>query len=78
VLYAGGIPNELHASDFEYLIKNETKISILVGDKDEYLNEERRKTEMLKIDNLFGAKAELMIFDGTHEMKRDLINALVT
>ena len=77
VLYAGGIPNELQATDFEFLIKNKTKISILVGDKDEHLNEERQKTEMLKIENLFGGKAELTIFDGTHEMKRNLINALV-
>lgn len=76
VLYAGGIPNELQASDFDFLPENKTKITILVGDKDEYLNEQRRKTELLKIENLFGGKAEQIIFDGGHEMKRDLINGL--
>ncbi|MGB6152874.1 MAG: esterase [Pricia sp.] len=77
VLYAGGIPNELKASDFDFLRKNKTKVRILVGDKDEYLNEERRKTESEKIEKLFGAKAELIVFDGGHEVRKDLIVNLV-
>jgi len=77
VLYAGGIPNELKASDFDFLLKNKTEVSILVGDKDEYLNEERRKTESEKIEKLFGGKAELIVFDGGHEMRKDLIIDLV-
>ena len=77
VLFAGAIPNELEAAEFDFLVKNKTKVRILVGDKDEYLNEERRKTESEKIKNLFGGKAEQIIFDGTHEMRRDLVHGLV-
>ena len=78
VLYAGGIPNELQTSDFDFFHKNNTTITVLVGDKDEYLDEERRKTESKKIGTLFNGKAEQIIFDGTHELKRDLINGLIS
>lgn len=77
VLYAGGIPNELKTSDFDFLVENKTKVSILVGDKDEYLNAERRKSEAEKIERLFSGKAEQLIFDGGHEMKKNLINGLI-
>ncbi len=77
VLYAGGVPNELHASDFDFLVKNDTKVSLIVGDQDEHLTEERRKTEMEKIKKLFGGEAEVTIFEGGHELKRDLINTLI-
>lgn len=77
ILYAGAIPNELQASDFDFLLKNNTKVSIIVGDKDEYLNEERRKTELAKIEKLFGGTAQVIIFEGGHEVNRDLISDLV-
>lgn len=77
VLYAGGVPNELEASDFDFLLKNNTKVSIIVGDQDEYLTEERRKTELKKIQKLFSGKEEVIIFEGGHEVKRKLINKLV-
>lgn len=77
VLYAGGIPNELQQSDFDFLLKNDTKVTVIVGDKDEYLTEERRKTESEKIRKLFDGKAEEILFEGGHEVKRDLINNLI-
>lgn len=77
VLYAGGIPNELQASDFEFLLKNKSKVSIIVGDQDEYLTEKRRETEAEKINMLFGGKAKFKVFSGGHEIKKDLIHALV-
>ncbi len=77
VLYAGGIPDELQASDFDFLHKDKTKVSIIVGNEDEYLTEERRKTELAKIEKLFGGKAGVLIFEGGHEMKSDLIHNLI-
>lgn len=77
VLYAGGLPNELTADDFAFLEKNRTKVTTFVGDKDEYLTEERRKKESKKIGGLFGGKAEQIIFEGGHEVKKELINNLV-
>lgn len=77
VLYAGGIPNELQASDFNFLLKNKTKVSIIVGDKEEYLNEEKLKTESDKIEKLFRGKAEQVIFEGGHEVKKNVLNTLI-
>lgn len=77
VLYAGGIPNVLCASDFDFLQKNDTKVSIIVGDQDEYVTEERRKTESEKIRKLFGGKAKEIVFEGGHEIKKDLIHNLL-
>ncbi len=78
VMYAGSIPNELQASDFDFLLKNKTKVSLIVGDQDEYLTDERRKTELAKIEKLFVGKAEVIIFEGGHEVKGELINKLVS
>ena len=77
VLYAGGIPDELQRSDFDFLLKNATKVTAIVGDKDEYVSDERRKTESEKIGKLFDGKAEEILFKGGHEVKRDLIKKLV-
>ncbi|CAZ98154.1 alpha/beta hydrolase [Zobellia galactanivorans] len=77
VLYAGGIPEELRASDFEFLAKNQSKITTLVGDADEYLTEERQALETKKIERLFGGKAKQILFKGGHEIKKELILNLV-
>ncbi|WP_273567099.1 alpha/beta hydrolase [Maribacter halichondriae] len=77
VLYAGGIPSELTAHDFHFLQSDKTKVTVLVGNKDEYLNEERLKEESKKIDLLFRGKAEQRIFEGGHELKKELINQLI-
>ncbi|NHF59244.1 esterase [Flavobacteriaceae bacterium TP-CH-4] len=76
VLYAGGIPDELSSSDFAVLEKNKTQVTIIVGDKDEYLTEERRKLESDKISKLFRGRAKEIIFKGGHEIKKELINQL--
>lgn len=77
VLYAGGIPNELKPSEFDFLLKNGTKVTVIVGDTDEYVTDERRKTESEKIEKLFGGKAKEILFEGGHEVKKDLIEKLV-
>lgn len=77
VLYAGGIPNELTKKDFDFLIETKTEIQVIVGDKDEYLSPERMETEKVKIDSLFQGKAKLIIFEGGHEVKKEIINSVV-
>jgi len=77
VLYAGGIPNELEPDDLNFLYDNGTKTTVLVGNQDEYIDEERLKVESKKIELLFRGKAEQRIFDGGHELKKELINTLI-
>ena len=76
VLYAGGIPNEFKADDFTFIEKQNTKVKIIIGNQDAYLNEERMQTETKKISKLFNNKAELLIFEGGHEVKKEIINTL--
>ncbi|MFK5974487.1 MAG: esterase [Flavobacteriaceae bacterium] len=77
VLYAGGLPNELRVDDFIFLEANTTEVTILVGNTDKYLTEERRQTESEKINALFHGRAKQLVFDGGHEIKKALINTLV-
>ncbi len=77
VLYAGGIPNELIPADFDFLRRNKTKIEIFIGNKDEYITEKRLNEELKKIRSLFEGQAEVIIFEGGHELKKEIINSLV-
>ena len=77
VLYAGGMPKELTPHDFAFLEKNETKVTVIVGDKDEYLTAERLPLVSEHIKKLFHNRAKELIFDGRHEVKKELINQLV-
>tara|TARA_R110000868_G_scaffold118534_4_gene314331 strand:- start:1097 stop:1741 length:645 start_codon:yes stop_codon:yes gene_type:complete len=77
VLYAGGIPNELKPNDFTFLNEQKSTVKIIIGTADEYLNEERMKIETEKIKKLFRNKAEIITFDGGHEIKKEIINNLV-
>lgn len=75
ILYAGGLPNELTAKDFESLIANGTEISMILGTKDEYLNKNRLEEESNKLDVLFKGQAKRITFDGGHEIKKEIINS---
>ncbi|GAB5474390.1 MAG: esterase [Maribacter sp.] len=77
ILYAGGIPNELTPDDFSFLETNNTSVSILVGNRDEYLNAERLQQESIKMEKLFKGRAKQIIFEGGHELKKELIHQLI-
>lgn len=77
VLYAGGIPNELTASDFNFLDFTATQIKIIYGDQDEFLTPERLKGEKVKIDSLFQGHAKIITFKGGHDVKPEIIEKLL-
>lgn len=76
VLYAGGIPNELNENDFTHL-GNNTQITIIVGNQDEYLTKERLSIEREKTQTIFNGRAKEHIFNGGHIIKKELINSLI-
>ena len=76
ILHSGGIPKELVAKDFDHL-NHRTKVKLIYGTKDEYLDAARIANEIERAQELFGDKVELMPFDGTHEVNVDYINQLV-
>ncbi len=76
VLMSGGIPKELESHDFEFL-KETTKVSLIYGTDDEYLNEEHMVYEKKRFYELFGNTAIITVFEGKHEVKKEVLNALV-
>jgi len=77
VLYAGGIPKELTSEDFSFLLDQQTEITVIVGNKDQYLTGNQLKYETGRIEDLFRGKAKQHIFEGGHEVKKEIINQLV-
>lgn len=77
VLYAGGIPNELNAQDFEHLNFDQIQIKAVYGEQDAYLNEKRLVHEKEKLDLLFQKQHEVITFKGGHEMVPKVLSRLV-
>lgn len=77
ILYAGGIPNELTAKDFEFMDWKNTSVKMVYGSEDAYLVPERLEVEKSKIEQLFQGHAEIITFNGGHEMRPELIANLI-
>ncbi len=75
ILCSGGLPKELESKDFKHL--KETKISLIYGTKDPYLNKERLENEKIKLKELFPENLNVIPFDGIHEMKPSILKSLV-
>jgi len=76
VLLAGGIPKELNADDFTFL-KGKTKVSFIYGTQDKYLITRFLGDAKQRFYDLFGKDAEIITFEGKHEVPKELINKLV-
>ncbi|SDI43867.1 alpha/beta hydrolase [Winogradskyella thalassocola] len=76
ILHSGGIPKELTVEDFEYLAKA-TKVKLIYGTEDEYLDEQRIQLESARSIALFGDKITFMPFKGTHMVNVEFIKKLV-
>ena len=76
VLHSGGIPKELTAKDFEYLSES-TKVKLIYGTEDEYLDETRIKEETKRAHDLFGNNITILPFEDKHVVNVDYINDLV-
>lgn len=76
VLHSGGIPKELTAEDFKYMSKN-TKVNLIYGTQDEYLDASRIQLESERAKDLFGTKVSFMPFEGKHVVNVGFIESLV-
>ncbi|MEO8773657.1 MAG: esterase [Gelidibacter sp.] len=77
VMMSGGIPKELVTADFDFL-NQKTKVSLIYGNNDEYLDEDRLLKERNKSFELFGhCNLEIIPFDGQHEVNKALVNQIV-
>ena len=75
ILCSGGLPKELVAEDFQHL--SESKVTMIYGTKDPYMNEERLRNEQIHARQLFPNNLTVIPFNGVHEMKPSIIESLV-
>jgi len=73
VLMSGGIPKELIAKDFNFL-NGKTKITLIYGTQDEYMDEERMDYEKQRVNELFGNEVAIIPFEGKHEVNTAFFN----
>jgi len=76
IIMSGGIPKELVAADFDFL-DNKTKVTMIYGTQDEYLDLQRMDYEKNRIHELFGDAVNIIPFEGKHEVNVNLINELI-
>ena len=72
LLLSGGIPEELTSDNFKFL-EGKTKVRLLYGDKDEYLREAFMVNALKRFDKLFGKTSKVVVFEGVHEVKKELL-----
>ena len=75
ILMSGGIPKELVTDDFKFL--KASKVTMIYGTQDEYLNDERMQNESKRVAELFEDNVTILPFDGKHVVNVELINSLV-
>ncbi len=75
VIHSGGIPKELTADRFSFLPET-TPVYLIYGTEDEYLTEERIRTEKELAQNLFGSRLKILPFEGKHIVNKDLIHKI--
>ena len=76
VFYAGGIPNELKVSDFEFLPES-SQIIMVYGDQDIYLTPERLPFQEGRLKELFKGKAHKLVFEGGHEILHSQLERII-
>ena len=77
VLYAGEVPSELSANEFKFLGQNQTKVKVIVGNQDEYLTEQGLEEISKNIQVVFEGRADQLVFEGGHEVRKQIINELI-
>lgn len=77
ILWAGGFPPELTNHDFTYL-NLESKLQVVLGDRDQYYKLDRYQKEVDRMQEVIGLEPNLTVFDGCHELKREVIAQLAS
>ena len=75
ILCSGGLPKELKSNDFQHL--KESKVTMIYGTKDPYMDEDRLQSEKIRLNELFPENLSVIPFEGVHEMKASIIESLV-
>lgn len=75
IIHSGKIPHELKPLDFEHLPQS-TKVLLIYGNQDEYLDAPQIEIEINRAKSLFGDRLEIYPFEGGHEINMNLVSKL--
>lgn len=76
ILYSGGLPEEICREDFEFL-SQDTKVLMVHGDQDPYLNPGRLEREEEKFDQVFQDKGQKIVFEGGHTLIPSILKNII-
>jgi len=77
VLWAGSFPPELGKDDFNYLSQS-AKAFAVVGDQDTFIKGDQVNAELKKLQETIDLHAELIRFDGGHEVDTDILKKVIS
>ena len=72
ILYAGRVPEELGAEDFQHL-PNGATVEVMEGDADPYLPISERPERERRLHDLFGGRLQMRPYQGGHEFLKELL-----
>ena len=73
ILWAGGFPPELPGSDTSFL-KDNYKLIVALGDKDQFYNEENYQVNLEYLENTFHHDVEVKFYPGNHSLEPNLLD----
>lgn len=76
IIWAGGFPLELTKKDFDFVGVN-ANLKVVLGKNDEFFKEEKYQEEIDRMESIIGLKPEIILFEGNHELNRDVLRSLV-
>lgn len=75
VIWGGRFPDEIQKEQLNF-VKESAEIILVIGDKDEFYQQIYIDEETTKLTKLIKTP-QLIIFDGTHEVRRDVLEKLI-
>ena len=72
VLWAGGTPHEQHPDDW-YFIDQDAQVDLVIGDKDQFFSQKTVEAQTEKVSELLGMVPRVTVFEGKHEVTRDVL-----
>lgn len=76
ILWAGGFPEDIAATVAQSLL-HALELTIVIGSDDEYITVAQAEQQLERLEE-FSARAQLVTFDGKHELNRPALEKLAT
>lgn len=77
IIFSGSIPKEIKKEDILFLKDHNCDIYCVVGSEDEFLTDVRKKDEANKLKELFDDNVSITIFNGKHELKKEVLLEII-